>query len=610
MDEPVVPTVDLDIRCALRYLREPIHLFGESMLERRGRLRKVMIEGSYHTVADIVAQQTMQGVLAADNTSAAGNTHLPGNNIDLLCGAAKKVEKKLRPTHVLSKGPVELQKFRESLAEKTMQRAAQRINSLKSAYVSRQSSQLAPLSMSESRTQLACMLSVRNTAVRDEHARNNDEPLCAKFSVCAASDVVSGLFATGCSIGVVTVWDGERPTVSSRLHVSGGYGPVQAISMHPTQPLLVAAARNNKHRLSVVDYSSVTRRDNDDDDGGGGGVALAQPVATIDTSHAASIKDVAIDATGTLLAAASEDTTLSLWDIAAGSPVGSLYVQDGHDEADGATRLAFHPDGSLLVSADEAGTIIGWDMRTGGMVFALPAAHRLGCWSLATSPCGVLLSSGGGDNFVHLWDLRKLHANQTAASPVHTLAAHHDIVTSISLTSAGSVVPREMVTTSLDGTCKLWDCESFICTQTLPRHQGGVRGHCWVVLKPPATPSLAVEAGDDAGQQRRRSLVTVSRDYYWRAWCDKKFLQHDDMDGSALSTVIKETGAAAETKTGCAEIPATTAIDDDDDDEMEVLRRKKLQRLEPPQPTSSARLPPALAEEDDDDEMAMLRRHR
>jgi WD40 repeat protein len=82
------------------------------------------------------------------------------------------------------------------------------------------------------------------------------------------------------------------------------------------------------------------------------------------TGHTDWVNDVAFSPDGKLLASASEDNTVRLWNVATGKQRGGPLK--GH--ADWVNGVAFSPDGKLLASAGSDGTVRLWDMRFEALV--------------------------------------------------------------------------------------------------------------------------------------------------------------------------------------------------------------------------------------------------
>ena len=76
--------------------------------------------------------------------------------------------------------------------------------------------------------------------------------------------------------------------------------------------------------------------------------------------HTGWVSAVAFSPSGSLLASASGDRTVRLWDVKTGREVQKL---DGH--TDSVSAVAFSPSGSLLASASRDETVRLWDVKTG-----------------------------------------------------------------------------------------------------------------------------------------------------------------------------------------------------------------------------------------------------
>jgi hypothetical protein len=116
-------------------------------------------------------------------------------------------------------------------------------------------------------------------------------------------------------------------------------------------------------------------------------------------AHAnAAVRAVAFSPDGALLASASHDGTVRLWNPRSGQHQASLT---GH--TDWVNAVAFSPDGALLASASADRTVRLWDPRSGQHQASL-TGHTSLVNAVAFSPDSALLASASADGALWLWD--------------------------------------------------------------------------------------------------------------------------------------------------------------------------------------------------------------
>jgi WD40 repeat protein len=121
-----------------------------------------------------------------------------------------------------------------------------------------------------------------------------------------------------------------------------------------------------------------------------------RPSDRVLAGHEGAVTSLAWRPDGTLLASASEDRTIRLWDCRTWTAVRTL-------EAQSAVRcLAYHPGGKALVSGGADGAVTLWDAET-GLARAL-GRHEGEVSSVACAPDGRRLASAGPDGVVRVWD--------------------------------------------------------------------------------------------------------------------------------------------------------------------------------------------------------------
>ena len=117
--------------------------------------------------------------------------------------------------------------------------------------------------------------------------------------------------------------------------------------------------------------------------------------------------------------------------------------------------LAFSPNGELLATATTDNEICLWQVADGRKVLVCQG-HTGWVHTVAFSPCGTLLASGSEDETIRLWDIQ-------TGQCVATLEGHTNWVWSVAFSADGST----LASGSNDQTIRLWDVETGVCLNIL-----------------------------------------------------------------------------------------------------------------------------------------------
>ncbi len=181
--------------------------------------------------------------------------------------------------------------------------------------------------------------------------------------------------------------------------------------------------------------------------------------------------------------ASSANRTIQLWDVATGTCVQTLTGCP-----DRVFCLGFSSDGRWLVSGGEDHLVRLWDVQTGELQRVL-AGHTDEVRSLAirptTDPQRLDIATASYDGSIHLWD-------GLTGTCVRVLTGHTGKVATVAWSPDG----QWLASGGSDRLVKLWHPEQGTCVQSCRGHSRRIRS---IVVLPPGSPNAApvVASGSD-----------------------------------------------------------------------------------------------------------------
>ncbi|CAD6570894.1 MAG: protein with putative role during mitosis [Tremellales sp. Tagirdzhanova-0007] len=228
--------------------------------------------------------------------------------------------------------------------------------------------------------------------------------------------------------------------------------------------------------------------------------------------HTKAVMDVEFDSKGALMVTCSSDLTIKLWDPA--NEYTNTKTLHGHDHSVSSVR--FTPDGDTLISASRDKTIRVWEVASGYCVRTFPGHAEWvrevvpsedGRWLTATAgdtrakSAGAFAATGSRDKSIRIWDV---HTGQC----LRILTGHDNWIRALVFHPTG----KYLLSASDDKTVRTWDLATGRCVKTVDAHGHFVTCMTWgrAVLGGPTGDGKVVNGDSNTGTAVRRINVLAT----------------------------------------------------------------------------------------------------
>ena len=168
-------------------------------------------------------------------------------------------------------------------------------------------------------------------------------------------------------------------------------------------------------------------------------------------------KDLDFSHDGKTIACVNDDNTIHLWNVETGRRL-LLIKEDVHSES--ISDMTFSKDGNIIATSSRDRTIMLWDAETGNHKRTLEG-HTGHVYGVRFSHDGKMIASCG-EKHIFLWDAKRGRYHRTIMSPA-TRTKHEAGVFSIALSPDGQTI----VTGGQDKTIRLWYKETGLHYKTI-----------------------------------------------------------------------------------------------------------------------------------------------
>ncbi len=267
------------------------------------------------------------------------------------------------------------------------------------------------------------------------------------------------LLISGSSDRTVRIWQldpqgHEAPillqTITQETH-AGHSDQVFAVHFHPNGEIFASGSADNTVKIWQLSRNFSQKRSQKSSQNTS--IKLLHTLK----GHTAHLLFVQFSPDGEMLATASSDMTIRLWDTATGTLCKTLKAH-----ANWVRAVQFSPDGRTMLSGCSDYTIRLWDWRS-GLVLRTWMGYSNWIWGAKFSHDRKTIACAGGDQTLRLWDV-------ATGKCVQTIGGHTTWILAVVLDSQ-----RDLVATgSGDTTVRLWQASTGKQLKILQGHKSQV----------------------------------------------------------------------------------------------------------------------------------------
>ncbi|KAI8993125.1 dynein regulator [Pilobolus umbonatus] len=267
------------------------------------------------------------------------------------------------------------------------------------------------------------------------------------------------------------------PRAPEKYSLVGHRNPITRVAFHPIYQILASASEDTT--IKIWDYES------------------GEYERTL-KGHTKAVHDITFDAKGNHLISCSADLTIKIWDT--NNDYKCIRTLYGHDHS--VSSVCVIPNADIIVSSSRDKTIKLWEMASGYCVKTF-SGHLEWVRSIQPSEDGKLLVSSSNDQTARVWDVQKGETKMEMRGHDHVVECAiflpvlsypfvwEWLEANVKSNRDQAIPGQYIVTGSRDKTIKLWDASGQLLS-TLIGHDNWVRG---LVVHPSG--KYLVSASDD-----------------------------------------------------------------------------------------------------------------